>query len=52
MQILAPYIIGNTTKVIIAIETQLFACLPSYKINTLFMTKPTCNIEIKVVVAN
>jgi hypothetical protein len=41
MQILVPYIIGNTTKVIIVIETQLFACLPSYKINTLFINKPT-----------
>jgi hypothetical protein len=51
MQILAPYIIGNTTKVIIVIETQLFACLLSYKINTLIMSKPTWNIEIKVVVA-
>jgi hypothetical protein len=51
MQILAPYIIGNTTKVVIVIETQRFACLPSYKINTLFMSKPTWSIEIKLVVA-
>jgi hypothetical protein len=40
MQILAPCIIGNTTKVIVVIKTQLFACLPSYKISTLFMSKP------------